>query len=1026
MAQFFADVGVDPSLIPPHLNTPRGPSWSRLIMWLLRLGEGLPAAAIPDAVDLYTEWSVSALGADPLTPLLLPWLHQWLNEIEAARDMDSVWIERAPFGGNLDGADVDDLENSLRTGFVLFCNHTPDLAAGYLRRMMGRPRNEQSVRAILKFRGQLAQAAPAQLAELTAAALIPERDEDRRRRGDTSEPFTWTDSYLSPASPSQGPFLELLTYAPQHGLALVRRLVDHAIAFHSGGRPPGSNVILVQFPSGPRVFPWQWSYNWSRGYGQSYAVDSGLMALEAWAHKRIEAGEPFDVVLDDVLGGGEAPAAYLMIATDLLLSHWPASRDAAVPFLACPELLCIDLERKVHDAVPVPDFLGIRDLQREPNGPATLDSLKARSSRRASLDELVPKYLLDAPEDARKKLVALLGEAIARLGPYVEDADLRDPALMAVHASNLLELGNYREVEVPLRHGGTAIGRQYVSPEAERLHFERLQQMGSDRSTYGSMQLAISAALQDRGRSSPEFARRAVEWAQTATPPPSDEDDSSKFHDLATVGAAMLVTRDGKLPLRDSHRVWAHTVFAAALRSEDDPVHLFREGLNFNPVAIAFAGMAYDLGSHVTADGVRDLLWVVDRPAAAHGFIAAASALAAIDDRLPRAILRCALAACIRPARRRGEPKEERKARAERHRQAAFATVEAEIAWLFEGREEPTWQTPPAHRSRTRHRQRFARINGVSTDIALKDEGDKATVYRFDYQAAALWLRGASRLLDDGRGAWLQSVVHSHAEWTWGANGAGLETAEDLSETPDEWNNVYFALLARGLAGADKATADRLALAPLASLPDKSFFDAVSRFQRSADETFFNNFGLETSMAVYIRSRLADRLRASSGWTWPVRRRSSSVEVHLGPAIATLFFNEYSVQAKKAYLLPPAIDLLAPFLPTLETLAVEGASLIVAIVTLNLLEVSPRSAHLPFLLNVVDAWIAAFPKATDFWIDYAIGRRVCDLIDTARREQPGLLSVNQPLRDQTNRLLPALIQLGVAEAARLEQALTGK
>jgi hypothetical protein len=54
---------------------------------------------------------------------------------------------------------------------------------------------------------------------------------------------------------------------------------------------------------------------------------------------------------------------------------------------------------------------------------------------------------------------------------------------------------------------------------------------------------------------------------------------------------------------------------------------------------------------------------------------------------------------------------------------------------------------------------------------------------------------------------------------------------------------------------------------------------------------------------------------------------------------------------------------------------------------------------------------------------YAIGRRVCGLIEATRRAEPALLAVNQPLREDVNRLLPALIRLGVAEAARLEQAL---
>jgi hypothetical protein len=54
------------------------------------------------------------------------------------------------------------------------------------------------------------------------------------------------------------------------------------------------------------------------------------MALEAWGHRRIESGESVDKVLADVIGTANPPAAYLLVAVDLLLSHWPKSRVAAI------------------------------------------------------------------------------------------------------------------------------------------------------------------------------------------------------------------------------------------------------------------------------------------------------------------------------------------------------------------------------------------------------------------------------------------------------------------------------------------------------------------------------------------------------------------------------------------------------------------------------------------------------------------------------------------------------------------------
>jgi len=62
----------------------------------------------------------------------------------------------------------------------------------------------------------------------------------------------------------------------------------------------------------------------------------------------------------------------------------------------------------------------------------------------------------------------------------------------------------------------------------------------------------------------------------------------------------------------------------------------------------------------------------------------------------------------------------------------------------------------------------------------------------------------------------------------------------------------------------------------------------------------------------------------------------------------------------------------------------------------------------------------------DFWIEHGIGRRVCALIDSIRQMKPTLLAFGQPLREQVDRLLPGIVCVGVAEAARLEQALTAQ
>jgi len=124
-------------------------------------------------------------------------------------------------------------------------------------------------------------------------------------------------------------------------------------------------------------------------------------------------------------------------------------------------------------------------------------------------------------------------------------------------------------------------------------------------------------------------------------------------------------------------------------------------------------------------------------------------------------------------------------------------------------------------------------------------------------------------------------------------------------------------------------------------------------------------------------------------------------------------------------LLPKGVDRLDPFLPVLEKLVESGPSLFVALVTLNLLEVSPRSAHLSFTVVAAKVWLESYATDRDFWVDHGIGHRVCVWIEELRRQEPSLLDRDKPVRFDVDRLLAALISLGVADARRLEEALAG-
>jgi hypothetical protein len=90
------------------------------------------------------------------------------------------------------------------------------------------------------------------------------------------------------------------------------------------------------------------------------------MALEAWAHRRVEEGDPVDQVVAQIVGDPAMSSAVLLVAVDVVLSHGAQSIEAAVPLVACPELLCMDRLRPHHDNMRFPDFFGLEALQQEP------------------------------------------------------------------------------------------------------------------------------------------------------------------------------------------------------------------------------------------------------------------------------------------------------------------------------------------------------------------------------------------------------------------------------------------------------------------------------------------------------------------------------------------------------------------------------------------------------------------------------------------------------------------------------------
>ena len=231
------------------------------------------------------------------------------------------------------------------------------------------------------------------------------------------------------------------------------------------------------------------------------------MALSKWGRQRIQKGESVDAVLSDILSDSNSPAALLLVGVDLLLNSWPASRQSAIPFVGCPELLCLDqsLVWSEYFAERLPGQV--------------VDKPHPRAAGFRSLIGLFEDYAVSGHQELRERLDSLLRAALERLGPFNEDSSLNDPAFMASHALNRLDPDNWKQGT-----GSPAddtVPMEYVAPKAEAQHLARLEDQSRSEIDDANLRAAIMVAVEDPTRASSDIAaagrRQHSRWSERTT-----------------------------------------------------------------------------------------------------------------------------------------------------------------------------------------------------------------------------------------------------------------------------------------------------------------------------------------------------------------------------------------------------------------------------------------------------------------------------------------------------------------------------
>ena len=786
-------------------------------------------------------------------------------------------------------------------------------------------------------------------------------------------------------------------------------LVGAAVEHHSNGAEPGENGYTLVLDDGPRFFPWTQTYFWSRDQAREYSAASGLKALEAWGHDRLGAGETVDAVLADILGPHGSCAAYLLVAIDLLISHFPKTRDALVPFLASPDLLAVERYRVGRDLMDSAGRLAIGD---EPSGRVTLADLRARLSRRATLENVLPAYLTDdAPANTlRDRLRA----ALVAIEPYGERADFGDLAFMGFHTLNVLDSANWVDVE----------GRRaYQSPAVEADHLEQMSAHHGEMTRNSGMGARVELAIDGSEHATSETARDAVRYAAGDLPDDTDT-DALKSRSTRLIATAMLVARDGDDALLDAYEVWVREVIGLALSEERDPHSGSDDMLHFNRPALGTLALLHlwlRRGSKTDRGTVLKIATRRDR-AGLPAFAAAREKIIETDPRLLKAAMRASFSGYLWQWHTWNEDKSVQEV-FEMERSAAIElAVSAEVGWL-EGGDEPAWPTFPYERPILRRPIRMRMPEPVAFEV--EDDvpdgvADATETIHVDSQSAARWLR----LLNgaDAKGLdWGGEIATTYSDWTAKINGWGLPVEVEVDRSPSEWNAQFYVLFAAALMDASPVRFDDL-VKLVTDLPDQSFSKVAETLIHAADVLYFNAGSRQPTRPVELRKRMVVRTMSLRRWKFNRSPGDLSIDFDTGGVVAKLLLNTHDpFDGTRSYLVPSVADRLDPLLDPMGPLQSGGPTTFVALCTMNMLLVAPRARHLDFLLAAVENWFERLSTDPGIWVTVGIGRKVVEWFEATIAEDIGILGPTHPQRESVDRVLGWLVEVGVAEAHELEK-----
>ena len=591
-------------------------AWARFCGWLLDHASDIPTRVIPDVVSAFEVWQNEFCRCqNPESNRIFRTCLAWLYHLEHQRHRREFSADRGIWAEIEDLREgLDELESELRT-LVLNSSLTQgSLVSQYLddlRHLARTPR--QAVESVFTRAQLLSRVCPTKLVDFTLDVLrrplpVVVKKNMRGRNYLVSHSFghfEWDRLSIDdefpffPAAPTREPFHSLLQRAPDQGRRLVREVANHAIRswrqlHRLSHEKDGTPIPLVmQFPWGRQVF---WGngrlYLGARGSFGPASVNSGWMALEAWAFRELEKGSPVDDVLRAVLEGHKSVGA-LAVATAIALRAQHTSA-VTLPIATNQRLWHWDIQRRVQDMTPTANLVGFIKPQDRPHGLAVKEG-NEQSVRRADVRSLATLMIIRGGELAAQAAAAIQGFSGDLPFDYAEE---RKNAVVrsdrARTAEIWAELGKRENYRAELSPDKSKVVISHENPKATGDDVQNMQARHSEMGRYLTLLNWVDSYFDD-GKLKESLTLEAAAAAAKeldfgdlfATGHQHTELAHQRQSAVAGVAAIVLLEK------AEAHLEWGGEVCARAAQTPEVPQPFFTRGakLMHHPVLYATRGL---------------------------------------------------------------------------------------------------------------------------------------------------------------------------------------------------------------------------------------------------------------------------------------------------------------------------------------------------------------------------------------------------------------------------------------------------